>query len=114
MRVAYPRCHEPLVVTDEVRSRAERYDRYRFPCQEDLVSCELAVHVTDIGCAAYLLHEEDSHTQVWARWNPMGGPVRVEEADACPNEHGDRPCLLFHTHPGPCTWAVTSPFDPTW
>ncbi|MEU0689416.1 hypothetical protein [Streptomyces uncialis] len=112
MRVTYPRCHEPLVITDEIRSRAERYDRYRYPLQEEVVSCELATHTPVTACAAYLLHEEDSHVQVWARWNPAGGPVHVKETTACPTERDDAPCLLFHTHPGPCTWAITSPFDP--
>ncbi|MYY12946.1 hypothetical protein GT204_29665 [Streptomyces sp. SID4919] len=105
------RCLEPLVITEDVRCHAEHLDRYHSRLEEEVTSCELAEHPRGVPCAAYLLHQEDSHIQVWARWNPAGGAVRVERAGACPSEHDDEPCLLFGEHPGPCSWAVESPFD---
>ncbi|WP_329559783.1 hypothetical protein OG711_18250 [Streptomyces uncialis] len=34
-------------MSDETRCRAERYDRYRYPLLEEVVSCELAAPTQD-------------------------------------------------------------------
>ncbi|MFI5941333.1 hypothetical protein ACIBCB_13875 [Streptomyces uncialis] len=65
-------------MSDETRCRAERYDRYRYPSWKKW-SAANSPHPPKTACAAYLLHEEASHVQVWARWNPTGGPVHIKK-----------------------------------